>query len=89
MEIKRKMLEILQTTHLCEQAGRSTVENSFSVVLVSLASVSMPSYQLIGHCMQHSIEQVQCGPCQLILGEYDLPSVDWTLYAAQYRTGSV
>ena len=59
------------------------------MILVRFASVSMTYRQLIGHCMQHSIEQVQCDPCQLILGEYDLPSVDWTLYAAQYRTGSV
>ena len=59
------------------------------MILVSLASVSMPYRQLIGHCMLHSIEQAQCDPCQLILSEYALPSVDWTLYAAQYRTGSV
>ena len=50
---------------------------------------SLTYRQLIGHCMLHSIERAQCDPCQLILGEYDLPSVDWTLYAAQYRTGSV
>ena len=37
------MLEIMLTPSLCEQAGRSTMENCTSVVLVALAMVSVCS----------------------------------------------